>query len=258
VKGFLISLILLWIMLPAFAEVDTYKLELEIWELTNLERLAHGLPALQYDEGLADLARYHSANMYRQGYTGHTDREGLDVDGRARKYYPQMLYQTIGENIARYQNAEMKNVAADNVKGWMNSPGHRANILHPDYTYLGVGVVVKGKDYLATQNFATPITVALDKIPKSISVKENLVLRFSYLGQNDLEGFMAILSYPDPKREYLDPSGQIVVGAEPIPVSWNTDGTFELQISFKAGKGIYHLGFGTAENYLLGYTLKVN
>ncbi len=256
-KWLLVPMILLCIALPAFAEVNISAIEREIWELTNTERLAQGLPALKYDPGLADLARRHSANMQRQGFTDHKDKEGLDVDGRARKYYPQLLYTTIGENIARYQNAPMDKIASENVKGWMNSPGHRENILHPDYTYIGVGVVISGKDYLATQNFAAPIAVVLDDIPKSIPLKEELVLHFRYMGQNDVKGFMAILNYPDPKQEYTDASGMIVVGAEPIPVIWNNDGTFEVRINFKAGRGIYHLGFGTAESYLNGYTLKV-
>ena len=256
-KPLSILLLLLCMAIPIFAQSSISAIEREIWELTNIERVNYGLQALKYDPGLADLARYHSTNMQRHNFTEHKDLEGLDVDGRAQKYYPRLLYNTIGENLARYTNHPLKGIAQDNVRGWMNSTGHRENILSPDYTYLGVGVVIQGNDYLATQNFAAPLVLALQDLPRSVSRKDELVLNFRYLGGEKPAGFMAILSYPDPSTEFVNSAGQIILGAEPIPVNWNGDDTFSVVLHFNAGRGIYHLGFGTTESYLPGYPLKV-
>ena len=57
------------------------------------------------------------------------------------------------------------------VDSWMTSPGHRANLLNPDYTHLGVGVSVLGKDIRATQNFVQREI----SLPRSASAAETRI-----------------------------------------------------------------------------------
>ena len=61
---------------------------------------------------------------------------------------------TTGENIYQFlARRDQKKLAKNLVDGWMNSPGHRANILHSGFKYLGVGIARSGDSVYATQNF---------------------------------------------------------------------------------------------------------
>ncbi|MET9257505.1 CAP domain-containing protein [Streptomyces sp. NPDC003717] len=110
----------------------------EVAELTNRARRRAGLPPLAPDPRLAAAAQAHSADMVARDFYAHTDPDGgrpwdrAAAAGAARR--------TIGENIACGQRS-----AADVVEGWLNSPGHRANILGRDFTHLGVGLAGGGR-----------------------------------------------------------------------------------------------------------------
>ncbi len=104
----------------------------EVLALTNAERAAAGCGALTLDPALNAAADGHSEDMAVNDYFSHTDRNGNGPGVRARAAgYPGGA---VGENIAvGYRSA------ASVVQGWMDSPGHRANILNCRYTHLGVG-----------------------------------------------------------------------------------------------------------------------
>lgn len=110
----------------------------EVVGLTNRERAAAGLPALAVDTRLTSAAQAHSADMVARDFYSHTDPDGggpwdrAAAAGAARR--------TVGENIACGQRSP-----ADVVEGWMNSPGHRANILKSDFTRIGVGLAGGGR-----------------------------------------------------------------------------------------------------------------
>ncbi len=107
------------------------KLELAMIELVNYERLQKGLGKLTYDAKLKEVARRHSADMFSRGYFSHYSPEGQDVTYRADLF--KVDYQVIGENLAFAPSLDLAH------NGLMNSPGHRANILSPDYHKIGVG-----------------------------------------------------------------------------------------------------------------------
>lgn len=123
--------------------------ETKLIELTNAERKKLKLPALQVDPVLLKLARAHAAMMARLDKIGH------DLDG---KTFSQRMEQAgypasrAGENVA-----EGHRTPAEAVAGWLQSPGHKANILQADYTHIGVGMATSksGKPYF-TQVFAKP------------------------------------------------------------------------------------------------------
>jgi hypothetical protein len=134
-----------------FVGVAQADFESEVIELVNVEREACNcnLHPLSYNQELTVAARRHSQDMGDQNYFDHTSLDG-------RKFYERITdagynYQTCGENIAAgYATPEAV------VEGWMNSDGHRANILDPDYCDIGVGyAAVDGSQYYHywTQDF---------------------------------------------------------------------------------------------------------
>ncbi|MGB8939334.1 MAG: CAP domain-containing protein, partial [Streptomyces sp.] len=103
-----------------------------VLRLTNAERTAAGLRPLSPDPLLTVAAQDHSADMVARAFYAHTSPEGGEPWDRASA--AGSTHRAIGENIACGQRTP-----AEVVDGWMNSPGHRANILKPSFTHLGVG-----------------------------------------------------------------------------------------------------------------------
>lgn len=106
--------------------------EAEVLKLVNAERAKVGCTPVTADNSLADLARTFSDDMATRDFFDHTDPSGLSPWDRAAKVGITALG---GENIARGQAD-----AAAVMDAWMNSEGHRANILNCDFKTLGVGV----------------------------------------------------------------------------------------------------------------------
>ncbi|MFJ3234395.1 CAP domain-containing protein [Streptomyces sp. NPDC086787] len=117
---------------------DLDRTRAEVVRLTNAERRAAGLPPLAADPLLAAAAQGHSADMAARDFYSHTSPEGSEPWDRAAA--AGAARRSIGENIACGQRS-----AAEVVDGWMNSPGHRANILKPSFTHIGVGFAGGGR-----------------------------------------------------------------------------------------------------------------
>ncbi|WP_069625731.1 CAP domain-containing protein [Streptomyces niveus] len=113
----------------------------DVVALTNAERTAAGLRPLAGDPGLTVAAQAHSDDMVALGFYSHTSPDGRQPWDRAAA--AGCAHRGIGENIACGQRS-----AAEVVRGWMNSPGHRANILKPDFTHIGIGL--RGGGEMAT------------------------------------------------------------------------------------------------------------
>jgi uncharacterized protein YkwD len=117
----------------------------QVLALVNAERAAAGCAALADDAGLAAVARAHSADMRDRGFFDHTNPDGLSPFDRAER----AGLSARAENIAYGQQD-----AAEVMDSWMNSPGHRANILDCSLTRLGVGVAEGAGGPWWTQLFA--------------------------------------------------------------------------------------------------------
>ncbi|HKP52672.1 MAG TPA: CAP domain-containing protein [Chloroflexia bacterium] len=131
---------------------DNAALEAEVIVLVNAERAKQNpaLPPLKGDPKLAAAARAHSADMACNDHFDHTGTNGSSAGDRiaAMDY----AFSTWGENIAWGQTT-----AAEVMDSWMNSEGHRANILNPDFTQIGVSdMALPDGAPLWTQVFATP------------------------------------------------------------------------------------------------------
>jgi uncharacterized protein YkwD len=116
-----------------------------VLDLVNKERAKAGCGALRIDGALTRLALGHSENMDRRDFFDHTDPAGQSPWDRAKAAGVGNLS---AENIARGQAD-----AASVMQSWMDSPGHRANILNCDYKTLGVGVRFGAGGPWWTQNF---------------------------------------------------------------------------------------------------------
>jgi uncharacterized protein YkwD len=128
------------------AKTEVEIAEAKVVELTNAERAAHGCPALAADDRLATAARAHSADMAARNYFDHVSQDGRTFVDRVKAAgYPAPG----AENIAAGQRT-----AEAVVKGWMDSPGHRANILNCKLKALGAGMALGGSyGRYWTQNF---------------------------------------------------------------------------------------------------------
>ena len=113
--------------------------------LVNAERAAAGCGALSADSGLASVARAHSADMRDRGFFDHVNLDGLDPFDRAER----AGISARAENLA-YGQPDPAAV----MDAWMNSAGHRANILNCSLTRLGVGVAEGAGGPWWTQLFA--------------------------------------------------------------------------------------------------------
>ena len=127
-------------------ELDTSvrAYEQEVIRLTNVERAKYGLAPLTEDWELSRVARYKSQDMHDRRYFDHTSPT-YGTPFQMMKAFG-LTYRSAGENIAMgYRTPQAV------VTGWMNSSGHRANILNSSYTKIGVGYVADGNYW--TQQF---------------------------------------------------------------------------------------------------------
>ena len=169
-------LMLFWTTLPAAStkrpgqpEIRVADLERRIHELINKARVEHDLPALAYDEHLAKIARGHSRDMAVRNFFSHVNPDGRDPTARGklagftcRKQVSRNSFREgLGENLYQdnlysriritgtertYDWNTSREIAANSVRGWMNSAGHRHNILEAAYGQTGIGIVIGDDD----------------------------------------------------------------------------------------------------------------
>ena len=153
------------------------EIEASVHYLINEQRAENGLASLGYDTALASIARTHSRDMARRNFFAHENPDGLSPSDRAdragyKSFKDHGTYTTngIAENILQtnlassvthingvptsYNWRTMDGLVESAVDGWMNSPGHRKNILNATYEKEGIGVVIgpENKVYM-TENF---------------------------------------------------------------------------------------------------------
>ena len=113
------------------------QFERRVVELVNAERAKSGLPVLSLNNKLSDVAREKSRDMQQNGYFSHTSPTYGSPFNMLQQFG--IAYNSAGENIAMgYSSPEAV------VEGWMNSSGHRANILNSSFTEIGVGHIANG------------------------------------------------------------------------------------------------------------------
>ena len=131
------------------AGTEAYSQAMDVFELVNENRAANGAGKLSFSATLTELAMQRAAEI--AVYYSHTRPDGTDCFTVADGIYTG--YSAIGENIAAGQTS-----AAAVMNDWMNSQGHRDNILCADFTQIGVGCFVSNGIYYWVQLFGNSIT----------------------------------------------------------------------------------------------------
>jgi uncharacterized protein YkwD len=136
---------------PSPVDTGIAGYEATVLTLVNQQRAKAGCPALTRDSRLATAARAHSADMAAHGYFDHTTPSGVSAAQRITN--AGYRWSSMGENIAEGQRTP-----ADVMTAWMNSAGHRANILNCGYRNIGVGLAYDAHHTpFWTQDFAAPL-----------------------------------------------------------------------------------------------------
>ncbi|MED3729000.1 LysM peptidoglycan-binding domain-containing protein [Priestia filamentosa] len=129
---------------PTSSQSSVSAYEQEVVKLVNAERAKAGLQPLQVDNEVAKTARLKSQDMHDNHYFDHNSPTYGSPFDMMKQFG--ITYKAAGENIAQGQQTP-----AEVMKAWMNSPGHKANILSSKYTHIGVGYVKDGNYW--TQQF---------------------------------------------------------------------------------------------------------
>lgn len=157
--------------------IDKFMLEKQIHQLTNQYRIQNGLSELSWDDNLASIARNHSQDMAAHDYFAHENPQGQDPTDRGvsqgyncQKTVGNLIYSGIAENIfqnnlydtvwytngviSSYEWNSVDELAESTVDGWLDSPGHRQNILTNTYDKEGIGIAISSDDKVyITQDF---------------------------------------------------------------------------------------------------------
>jgi uncharacterized protein YkwD len=124
----------------------------QILTAVNEERSSLGLSPLRAEPHLNRISQAHARDMALRKYFNHDTPEGLEPwDRMSAADIPP--YELAGENIAKGQES-----VDEVIEGWMKSPGHRANLLNPDYNYIGIGL------YFDDANYNDPIHCVVDLV----------------------------------------------------------------------------------------------
>lgn len=145
------ALLAIFLVPVSFAAQKLSDNERILFDAANNERAERSLPALHWDESLAAAARKHAHRMAFYNILEH--QLSGEPDLKARLTEAGARFSMIAENIAVAPNSETIHT------GWMNSPGHRGNILNPRLTAVGIAAVRGSGGLFAVQDFSLPVTV---------------------------------------------------------------------------------------------------
>jgi uncharacterized protein YkwD len=127
----------------------TAQMEAAVRQGINQVRQKNGLQPLKNNVQLAQVARNYSRQMAEKKFFSHTGADGSTLADRVRA--GGISYWVVGENL--YTSTNIPRPVPSAIEGWMNSPGHRENILRPVFAETGVGVWRVGNTYYITQLF---------------------------------------------------------------------------------------------------------
>jgi len=140
--------------------VATLSVDLGVLQQLNQIRAAHHLVTLTLSRNLDAAAMQHSQDMLTNGYFAHSSSDGEPFWKRIEVFYsqPRSGYWSVGENL--YWTAGPA-TAAGSMKAWMASPGHRANILSPQWRDVGIAALAES-DAPGTFGGATVTLITTD------------------------------------------------------------------------------------------------
>ena len=142
------------------------------------------LEPLKTDPELLPAARAHALEMLERGYVDHVTPAGLDPSDRVALLH-RRLVGGVGENLAEHKGlaaeqleGQIGSLAVKIMDGLIQSPGHRENILNPDYTHLAIAAVAKGERVMLVQLFEARRALLAEQLALHVSRGEKLPLKF--------------------------------------------------------------------------------
>ena len=143
------------LLLAAWAAVNPGDIEQRIFQSVNQARIQRSLPPLEWHQDLAHQARLHSRRMAERRFFSHIDPQRGGMAERIRSDPTLPRYRAAAENLYFAQGSA--DPAREAVLRWLDSPGHRANLLGGSYRRTGIGVAAgRGGAYYVTQIFLAP------------------------------------------------------------------------------------------------------
>jgi hypothetical protein len=232
----------------ALPKIDSLRIEQQILMLSNNERVSRGARAVHRHCGLHVVAAFHSADMVRRNFFDHINPDGLAPQDRLRMLRPQLLGCT-GENLALISRRDEDMIACDVVRGWMESPGHRENLLQPAHTHMGVSVVPSGDRLHVTQLFATIYVEVVERaLPLAMRVGERRRISFRFCGDFPPTDLAMMLELPDKERWVPVGNLRMVKGAVPLRPRWSSVLDCHVDLTAIDGRGEYKLFAGKASS----------
>lgn len=162
-----------------YSLLEPHPLEQALFDATNITRAQNGVASLSYDENLAIAARNHAAEMAQLNYLSHTSPRAATrslFDRVARAGSPAL---SVNENLAQIGNNG--DVVDKSIQGWLDSPGHRQNMLDPEHTHLGVALAEDATGHVYTvQVFASqPLRIVNSEVEATRKQIYEVVITFS-------------------------------------------------------------------------------
>lgn len=210
---------------------------------TNRERRAADLDALRADPGLRALACRHTRDMLVRDFSGHVNPDGIGPGGRAARHHRRLIG-GVGENVLTRIGRSTPSASAladEMMKQWMDSPGHRKNILRPGFTHLGVCVMRQGDEIRATQSFGRVRGFLTPPPPRRAAPGQQLPLTVRAVPEWRTTASRYDVWDPDTERRILGP--QALAGTLQLP---DTIGTYRLRFYFPRDGRRYTIHQGPA------------
>lgn len=234
---------------PAMAVSEQRKILLQ---LVNVDRAKNGLSPVQLDLPLSDVAERHAREMAENGYLSHWNMAGVGPDVRAGQAgltdvaleNAYALSGNIGLSLTRDQLAEAQ-------ENWMNSPGHRANIVDPLHTHVGLGVWFDARagQMRAVQLFANRYLV-IQGCPKQAMPGSKIALSgrllsgvksvFTDLAFQPAPRSLSVAEIEQKPRVYAPEAQSVARSVSPAAMSGDA---FSTEITIPMQPGIYHVRF---------------
>lgn len=245
---------LLFAVVSGISALDTNVIEQEILRLVNKQRIDNGLIPLQSDEQLQNCAREHSADMLANMKLSHVSKSKLPAE-RVKLACPNLFF-GVFENIAYCKGKNETEIAEALVNAWMDSDGHKKNILTTDINYTGIGVSPESSDgiHYVTQLMTDSIARLVSDVPSSTTAGGNITLKCEFLGSFDKANLVVFASFPDSEAKFmLDDGKSYYAGCGVLTPKWLDDKTFEISVECKYGTGEYKLYMGKNQQYYPDY-----
>lgn len=221
----------------------TRQLEEEIFKKTNEQRGQRSLEPLTGEEGLSLTARYHSVDMAAKGFFDHQNLENVGPSFRAAKLHRRYIG-SIGENLYRMtkDTGDVSEAAERIMRGWMNSPGHRDNILRKTFDVLGVGCYEHLEDnrpwVYATQVFGTRIATLAQDFPAKLKPLQAVTIRVETVNP----GYLAAAAVL-----WVDTANRSRENRFPLTAVTGKSRSAEGKLTAPGAKGLYQLVFHIPE-----------